>query len=279
MEAINLLNRLERSIPSDVIYLTHKSDKMLTDLWSIPQSKSTGCKQVYVPSDLFQVGTVPLLDCKIIIDETNDLVDGLITTVRVKIFPEYQDWLKNAPDDVDVLVGVVSLDVPKGYVALPLCMSQSEEKLGFIGEGLIMIDGKAEISSKASVAMDVMWQCLTTWYGIQIALLHPVVHNIFRNPGRSAVEKSSRKQKSKKHRKSSPVKYVKKHIINQNELQNLVYGESGSKTYQRKALVWYVIGHWRTYKNGKRVFVQPHWKGALRDTNLTQSREREIVLN
>ena len=51
---------------------------------------------------------------------------------------------------------------------------------------------------------------------------------------------------------------------------------SGKKN-KRHALLWHVIGHWRTYKSGKKVFVQPYWKGALREVkNMEEAREREI---
>ena len=276
----NLINRLERSVPSDVIYLTRKTDKMLTDLWSIPQRESRGTNECYIPSDLFHTHTIPLMDCKIIVDETKDVADGAITEARVKIYPEYTELLKSAPDGTSVMVGVVQYIVPDGYVALPIIMSPDREELGFTVIGYINKHGKTLLTEKASTATQIMWLCLATWYGIQIALLHPVVRDIFNNPGRSVVEKEkTKKPKSKKNRKPTPVKYVKRHFINSTEFEKLVYGESGSKPYKRKALIWYVIGHWRTYKNGKRVFVQPHWKGALRDTKLTQSREREIVLN
>ena len=275
----NHLNRLERSVPSDVIYLTHKTDKMLTDLWSLPQRKSRGTDECYIPSDLFHTNTIPLEDCKIIIDETHDFPEGVIVEVRVKIYPDYTELLKSASDGTSVMVGIIQYIMPDGYVAAPIVTSPHLDQLGFSNIGYINKNGKTVLSDKVAAANDVMWLCLATWYGIQIALLHPVVRDVFRNPARSIIKKAPDKLKSKKHRKQTSVKYVKKHIIDQNEFQKLVYGESSSNSYQRKALIWYVIGHWRTYKNGKRVFVQPHWKGALRDTKLTQSRAREIVLN
>jgi hypothetical protein len=52
--------------------------------------------------------------------------------------------------------------------------------------------------------------------------------------------------------------------------------------FVRKSMIWYVTGHWREYKSGKRIFIQGYWKGALRHSkddvipNL-EPRERELV--
>jgi len=115
---------------------------------------------------------------------------------------------------------------------------------------------------------------LETWYGIQIALLHPTVKEVFRNP-RTAILKDS---KTDKKRKKNKVRYIKEHIINAEELDKLIYGESDKRTIKRHALVWYVIGHWRTLKNGNTIFVKPYWKGALRELKKPMpERERVIV--
>ena len=41
---------------------------------------------------------------------------------------------------------------------------------------------------------------------------------------------------------------------------------------------WYVVEHNRIYKNGKNVWIDGYWKGALRDVkrNLDEGKERRI---
>ena len=29
--------------------------------------------------------------------------------------------------------------------------------------------------------------------------------------------------------------------------------------------LWYVIGHWRTYSSGKKIFIKGYWKGPERN--------------
>lgn len=274
----DLVKILARSVPTDVIRLTHASDKALTDLWSIPQQKSTGNETVWIPSDLFHVGTIPLMDCKIIVDETSEPGGGEVTEFRVKILPDYHDLLVNSNEDV--VIGAIQLYAPGGHITVPLYTRHGKESLGISSTGWITKGGVTVESTAVMQFNYFAWLCMTTWYGVQIALLHPTVRDIFTHPTRSAMTTDSHKlNKSKKHHKPTPVKYVKKHVINSIVLENLLYGDSNSRSYQRKALIWYVIGHWRTYKDGRRVFVQPHWKGALKDKALANSREREIIFN
>jgi hypothetical protein len=43
-------------------------------------------------------------------------------------------------------------------------------------------------------------------------------------------------------------------------------------------MLWWVIGHWREYKNGKRVFIKGYWKGPGRYSKISpQERERIVV--
>ena len=46
-------------------------------------------------------------------------------------------------------------------------------------------------------------------------------------------------------------------------------------------MLWYVAGHWRTYKDGRKIFIKPHWKGPLRDSKNKigiETRERVIPI-
>ena len=98
---------------------------------------------------------------------------------------------------------------------------------------------------------------MSTWYGVQIAHLHPQVKEVFQNPARVHVEAKQAKVKQKRRK----VKYIKRHVISIDALNRIA---TDGETTNRKCLAWYVTGHWRTYKDGKKVFVNPYWKGAVR---------------
>ena len=84
---------------------------------------------------------------------------------------------------------------------------------------------------------------------------------------------------SKAERKNNDNKvyrYVRHHYIKTDELETAIYGKH---SINRKALIWYVTGHWREYrKTGKKIFIQPYWKGALREAKQAKPRNREIIL-
>ena len=64
--------------------------------------------------------------------------------------------------------------------------------------------------------------------------------------------------------------YINKPIKLQNNIVYIRKEPSGNK-YERHADVWYVKGHYRNYKNGNQVFIQPHLKGP--NKNMDYSRQ------
>lgn len=113
---------------------------------------------------------------------------------------------------------------------------------------------------------------LSIWYGCQLAMLHPATVTIFQNP--EYIKRSREDRLKQKSKKKSSVKYVKRHVIKQGAIKEALieaataHGQTGGESqraYERHTLLWRVIGHYRTYSNGKKVWIKPHWKGALKD--------------
>ena len=63
-ENVKLLNKINKSSPSDLIRLTRESDVTIMKLWKDGTKDKIG-----VPSDIFFAETIPLLDCEIYVDE------------------------------------------------------------------------------------------------------------------------------------------------------------------------------------------------------------------
>ena len=262
------LNHISKSRPANLILLDDET--AMVDLWRVSNQKATG-----VPSDLFFSGSIPLPDCRI--QYTNG--EGMKMQFRTVIFSDYQDRIRSAAEDSAVQVGVIIYEINEtasmifsvevlrghdwlmtipsfGYKGLPAVIRET------ISQNLSTAECFAEFAQFAGI-----------WYGVQIALLHPLVKDIFLNPA-TVVDTSAKKKASGKGRKR-PLRYIKKHIINAEEMKSRIHGGSN---FQRHALVWYVMGHWRRYANGKKIFIQSYWKGALRDLKNGEIREREIVL-
>lgn len=273
---IDVLGQLDCSTPTDIIRLGRKEDQQLMALWEIPMKKNHEGK-LGIPTDLFLCGTVPLMDCKITVDERDVDKNGGVLSFRVKIFEDYEARLAQCKKGTATMVGVIETYANDTGVVTCLGVGRENNIIGFLdsihrcGKQWKPVSNIVELS----VVRQLVFLCLETWYGVQIALLHPVVKEVFRAP-RTAVEKTNPTKKSSPRKRK--VKYVKEHVLNQEELDKLIYGERTTKQGRtRHALIWYVIGHWRTYANGKKVFVQPYWKGALKDTKLAETREREII--
>ena len=262
------LNSISKSRPSNLILLDDTS--AVTDIWRINNRTATG-----VPSDLFFSGNIPVPDCWIHFKDTK----GETVKFRTVIFPDYQERIRSAGEDTSVQVGAViyqnikdsflifSIEVLRGHDWLMSAMEVGYKALPKnVREILSQQLSIAEISAFSS-------ELLGIWYGVQISLLHPLVKDIFLNPV-TVVDESANK-KTAKNGKKRPLRYIKRHILNAEEMKKRIHGEG---KFQRHTLVWYVIGHWRKYADGRKIFIQPYWKGALRDLKNGEIREREIVL-
>ena len=113
---------------------------------------------------------------------------------------------------------------------------------------------------------------LADWYGIQLALLHPSVKEVFSNPKITKVHERIGTGKDRKRR----TRYVRTHTINEGDIK--AKNSLGNSHIHRKTLAWWVIGHQRHYKNGKTRFINGYWKGPLREAkrNFDEGRDRII---
>lgn len=281
-ENAELIKRINETSPTDIVKISSNQDEALIDLW-----ERGNHKDIYIPSDLFWNETLPLLDCEIEVDERerffeNQNMFGRLIAYRVVIFEDFMQKIRDAKDNEVLEVGALILNIPNGTgrLIVPLGIARGLDcipippKLGFINMNYNQKKLLQEKFSQADVGKIIV-SYLETWYGIQISLLHPTVKEIFR---RSTKIPITGKKKIRNTNHNKKLKYIKCHVIDDAELKNAIYGNS--RNINRTALIWHVIGHWRTYKSGKKVFIKPYWKGALRDNKkLQEAREREVEIN
>ena len=262
-------NDICRTKPSDRVCLKTEDDRAICSLWEKRCSLPAGS----IPSDLFFAGKIPLLDCEIVVDETSD-PGGVLYEYRVVVFTDYQERIRESRG-VPVQVGASVYKLNGFTFFTPICVCEGVDVLmndltGYHNVSAIELSRCRVVWTKGHIT-NINYQLLATWYGIQVALLHPTVRDVFRNPVSVPVYASGGKKK--KHRRV--VRYVRQHVIN---AESLRAANGSGRDFERHTLVWYVIGHWRHYNNGKRVFVQPYWKGALREVKMSlDDRDREIV--
>lgn len=209
-------------------------------------------KLKYIPSDIIESNTVPIRNLAIECDFSDS--EARLVTKRYDVF--VLDRERFGDDNAVVVVGY---DDEMKY---RYCNLLSIED-GMITSNYLDCDDPEE-AQKFIALMTFM----AYWYFIQVSLLHPTIKEVFRHSG-ILTDKDRAESKAYKKR---PLYYQKSKMINQIE-----FDEAIKRCIVRKTLIWYVIGHWRNYKDGRRIFIQPYWKGALRETKMTEvPRERVI---
>lgn len=248
-----ILKRIQASSVTDKIKMTSKEDAFIIDLWAHGVDKHN----FSIPADLFFAKTIPLLDCEISVSDENATIK-----YRVVVFDDYADIIERSTAS-PACVGVLILNKPfETDIYFPLLVIDGCEFLA--------VDERAFVLSREATR-EIFLDTMATWYGIQIALLHPAIKEVFLHPSTANNKEMKRRERNEKRH----VKYVKKHIVN---IDDLIRCAEKTKRI-KKCLAWYVIGHWRHYKDGKKIFVKPYWKGALRELKGNageDARERDI---
>lgn len=237
--------------PSDSIYITDECDTKLLSLWHDLEEVPEGYYPYVVPpTDIIESRTVSLPNFYLtytkypepILINTNER--GVLMVLPTDIILDYR--IDNGTWTVEGMPGAN-------------CSQALWDR--FLED---------EEASKV-----LAYSALDTWYGIQISLLHPQIQMLFKTPSK---EKIYKREGSGKDRKRV-VKYVHKHYITPEGIDEALYGH-GHRDFERKTMAWYVIGHWRQYKNGTRKFINGYWKGPLREMkrNLDGGRIRQLVV-
>lgn len=264
-----LWDSINKSKPTDIIVSDEETNMKIADIWC--KKEKSG-----IPSDIFFMNTIPIMDMYIDIKLALDIEKTL--RFRIVIFSNYQNLISNNDPDDPVTIGAIiahfncssivsTIDVLKGYDYLMSGIELGYKNLSETTRK--QIEGGMNVAEIQSVMCDI----LAAWYGIQISCLHPTVKEIFSKGRISVLEDNTNKHGNKKinKNKKKKVKYVKRHYITIDDIN-----EKFNSSYNRKSLCWYVTGHWRTYKTGKKVFIKPYWKGILRESKNTEIREREV---
>lgn len=259
-------SKINETNPSDLVALKWDDIKQLNRLWH----ESAPDDQAETPADILLSGSIPLTDVEISFADD----DSPYNTYRIVIFKDYQ---KIIAENKEARVGALIMYIKHVRLALPLYVMDGVNGIVFtdfvahsgVTDKMIR-QSKMPVSMMLKMAMFVM----NAWYGVMIALLHPVVKDVFRK-GAKQKEKATLTDDAGNRKRI--VRYVRRRYVNTDKLVDAITGGGQSRTYH--ALVWHVVGHWRQLASGKKTFVRPYWKGAMRSLkrNLDEV-ERQLVL-
>lgn len=258
----------------------------------------------HLPADIVISDTVPIKNIDIDLNE-----QGNIATHRILMFDK-KDWiplnydghdvvandiLNNASFDVSsmAIVGAVvifidkndktkdkSVTIPIIYVtregSTVLAIEATDSYIQFANRFIPFgTDREADLRMYKGCELAVI--SLNIWYAIEVSLLNPLID--YRTVKNQVVERAKTRNGKKKHG-SQKIKYYKTIYIEGESLDQFFEEQKNEKgEIHRHCLMWYVTGHWRQYKDGKRIFIQGYWKGEGRFSGIeAQTRDRELVL-
>lgn len=241
---------LKEHHPSDEIILDAETYMTVMDF----RKKVVGDDKNNV-SDVIWAKTVPIGD----IELTNEN-----KTVRICIFEECLDAIDEMPVGKVGIVGAIQEYGNKDFVIIGVEKGKNSTHIS-----LEAFDKGGKIIGNIK-DHSVFYEFMRIWHGIQIALLNPQIKDVFTT---GQMVKRYTREDTPTRKRQRVVRYVKRHVIDANKLKQTL------KEYHRHCLAWYVIGHWRHYKNGHTVFIKPYWKGVLRDSKRNfDKRERVIAV-
>ena len=230
-----------------------------------------------VPADLLFSKTLPIKDILIIEDSQK---------FRVTIMDDYAEKIDAIKENAKkpLIIGAIEYftEGDRGsfrcVFAMVLLYGIDKIMLQYCGENekeVLLQNFGVDPYHENSESLEklISYGALSDWYFIQLSLLNPATKVLFSNPTIMRVPVKNKPGTGKQKRKC---RYVKTYTIKGCDIKKHFH-DSNNKI-NRKCLCWYVIGHWREYKTGQKIFIQGYWKGALKETkrNYDDGRERII---
>lgn len=244
---------------AELLKLHHPSDTILLDKDSRDRimefrEKIVGSGTNNV-SDILWANTVPIHDMELM------LRNGM--TVRICIFDESLAAVDEIPQGETGLIGAIQVS-DKSFALIGVVKGENQT---VISEESFYENGETN-----GIIRDhsMFYEIMRLWHGIELALLNPQIQDVI--SAGDTVKRYTRETVNGKKRQRV-VRYIKRHVIDGNALKRAL------TEYHRHCLAWYVIGHWRHYKDGRVIFIKPFWKGELRALKRNfDDRQREVVV-
>lgn len=259
-----------KSIPTDiVVFETEEDSDKISTFWMPPDYAE---KQKGTPSDIFLSKTVPITDMILHFKKfSKDIEIELI--FRIFLFSNWEelvDKLKDSDDIFTIPIGGIIVNYNPNMkkekkkktpqVAFPICISKEIDFVLILHMAYrnCTRDELKEFSIVDIHASNTM--VLNAFYGVQIALLNPITETVIARSKEHPI--SIRKMTIGNRPKNRKIIYIRKYYIRAKDINNQI--EEHRKNL-RSCPLWWVIGHWRHYKNGKLVWIHGHFRGPERD--------------
>lgn len=258
----------QETMPTDEIVLeTFEDGKKLSTFWMPPGYTSKG-----TPADLIFNKTVPLTDIVLNFRQFGKLEGKYIpVSFRVFLYDDYQrivDKVKSIKDSIAIIGGIIprfkyetkkSKKQKERQVAYPICIGSDTDFLMVINTAYKNCDRSEVVAFPIHALHTWNTVILNTFYGCQLALLNPIIEKVFVKAKEHPIEE--RKISNGQSNKQRKIMYIKRYYIRESEIVKTI---DSYKTHNMRCPLWWVIGHRRSYKSGKTIWIAGYWKGADR---------------
>ena len=263
-----------------------QSANLIRNVFTDSDETDDGINIGYIPADILISKTLPILNMEIVADEFKNDNGSLLVrkSVQVNILENYgytnngfkvygtislnsSLLVNNKYDDV-IISSIISSDKDDNLCIFSLAMAIPSQN--YVVEDLT--EGY-HLGLIGPEEFDEMFVQLMRWYAIEVSLLNPLVKNVLSKHNTEVNNHTYTKYSTKK----KPKKYIKVHYVNKIDIDDEINKVKKERGFNRHTLIWYQIGHWRTYKSGKKVFIKPCWKGPLRLIKDTNTQDRVIA--
>ncbi len=264
--SVHDLNELDKYIddsnPSDFIRYDRSTWSVLDNYTTKVLGIKTDKFNQTIPNDIFKLDTVPLPDVVFnsVLDDKDDFWCRMIFTNGKLI--------------------LICASVPYNFT-IALTVEPSSETECRINKNhlyvkftnLFQYDNVKQSKEDIMIsAINLVSHYMTHWYALQIMLLNPVIKEqlfVATKKEKLRISESYITGSETNTKKKRKTKYVKYKTISQVLLHSDILRK-------KHAMCWYVIGHYRHYRDGRKTWVHGYWKGPMRELkkNLDEGRER-----
>lgn len=270
------------SIPrvKETIVITEEIQDKLISI--IPMEKHTNDNtRCIIRGDIIVAGTIPSPDIEMVLDfpKMKDVSGRIILLPKEDILEMIKTT--SSPDENSIPIGFLEINI--AHMTKVTIMLRMLDDLRFDWFPIIKVPQRIKNMSNEELLRESLEEIckirdtfFLSWYGIQIALLNPVLEARFH---RTTAPYEDRKTIKKNGGKKPPKRYVKKITID--DISDLTFAKEKGH-HQIKEPFWWVTGHWRNQKTKdghKRIFIEGYWKGILREVAEEKNQEpRERVI-
>lgn len=274
----------DETTPTDELVFESKNDCIkISSFWMPPDYSKKG-----TPADLIISKTIPLPD--VILNFKEFAIEGSSNsfTLSFRVFL-YTDWkervdrIKSQEDSLTVIGGIIPHYKPSTkkknkkqkdfQVAFPICLGTNTDFLIVFN---MAYKGCSRSELREFDIADIhMWNTLilNAFYGVQLALLNPITERVIARSRQNPI--SERKVTIGKKIKDRKTIYIKKYYLREKEINKAI---EDYRMHNIKCPLWWVLGHYRKYKNGKIIWISGYWKGKDRDkfTSLNENENEKL---